>query len=174
MSAHKFTPDHKNQCDICGLPEFFHTAEESASDILQKDSPTNYREELYNAKVETIEEMRARFDNNEDFIKALTARHLELEKIIYEHKAEVVAIAQKLHDIGALARAEIREELRKNDAQYVPEFKKTAIKKKVSTKKATSPMERIVQSYALSKGLTLDEARAKIYSNPELMNLLGG
>jgi len=170
MSTHKFFPNAQNTCDICGLDSIFHVAADTASDILQKDTPTNYRPDLYNAKIQTIESMRDEADDEKSFIDKLTQHYVHLEGIIYEYKAEQLAIAQKLRDIGALARNEIREKLRNADKEYKPEFVRKPVKSRQS-KKSMSPMDRIIQSVAMAKGITLDEARNLVYSNPEMMNM---
>jgi len=128
-----------------------------------------YRQELYNTKIMSIEELRSKTTDETEFINLLLQRYDKLKSIIHEQEVEQLAIAKKLRDIGALAKEEFRKKLKESDEKYQPEPVK---KLNVSIKKAKlSPLERIVQSVALAKNISIEEARQQVMANPDFMNL---
>lgn len=142
-------------------------------EVIQKDYTLRYRQDLYNAKTQSIESLRELYPDEKDFLSKLTEHYNMLTRAIHESRVEQLVIAQKIHDLGAEARKEFRAKKQSEDESYKPAKPvKERGRLKVPGREKLSPMERIVQTYALDKGITMDEARAKIYSNPALMNLL--
>jgi len=133
------------------------------------DYSITFRQDLYNTKVASIEEMRKQCSDESVFIAALTKRYDQLKDIVHTSNVEQLAIAQRLRDIGALHREEIRNALRDSDAKYRPEPpKKINVKIK---KEKISPLERIVQTIAMAKNIPIEKARKLVMSNPDLINM---
>jgi len=152
---------------------------EVAKKIDRIDSSIRYSGDIFNAKTVAIEELRRAFradesipehEKNFAFQRALAERFTHLKEIISnlentEHelmiqkqdlKVEQLAISKTLRDFGNNLRAEIREQIRQNDANYNPPYK--VVKPKVA-KITKSPFDRMVEALAIANNCSLEAAK---------------
>lgn len=142
------------------------------NDAMKIDKSMQFNGDFYNAKTVAIMEIKKAIDADDSvadkqfaFQAALAERYAHLKSVVFDldnkkHEAitEQLAIGKTLRDFGNDLRAQFREQLRVNDANYVPVAPKV-IKPKLVKK---SPMDTLIQTLATMKNISLAEAEALI------------
>lgn len=131
-------------------------------------------ETYFNAETISIRDLAVSLDN--DTSLTTTERAHKLHALVLEriesYRPEIIEYQDKIHervikqqagikylrDFGNEVRAEIREKLKTADATYIPQ---TVVKPKVVSAKK-SPMEKMIEAYALMEGISKSEAEERL------------
>lgn len=139
----------------------------------QIDSAIRYNGDIFNAKTIAFADIKKAIDNDDSipaeeksitFQKVLVERYHTLKEKIFkidnekhEMVVEGLAIGKTLRDLGNALREEIREQIKQLDSSYVP-VKPKLVTTKIKKEKKT-PFDRIVESVAVAKGLSIEDAK---------------
>jgi hypothetical protein len=146
--------------------ELIHTAR----DI---DDGIRYSGDFFNAETVSIASIKVAYLSSEEYganeeerlhafqrhiaerIAKFKERIVELDNEKYEALSKQRAAIKSLRDLGNELRAEIREELKKSDANYQVQ---TVVRVPKISKPKLSPFDRIVEALAMAKGISKSEA----------------
>ena len=96
---------------------------------------------------------------------------IEQRKELQENENREHAVVLELRNFGNELREDFRKKLRESDLAYQPVVvTKKSVKPVV--KKATSPFDKIAQVLAMTKGISVEDAKKEMMSNPDIMRNL--
>lgn len=137
------------------------------------DNSIRYNGDFFNAATISLAELKRAIDNDNSIenkheafqnevierIEKFKTRIFELDEEKFKVVAEQQAHIGALREFGNSLRAEIRERLKLSDANYTPH---NIIKAPKISKPKASPMDRLIEAYALMHGISKDEAKEAI------------
>lgn len=136
-------------------------------------SSIKFSGDIFNTRLMTFTEMfeKIKADDSitdkEMFYQRMVAnriRELNIKREIQREdlrstEIELLAGAHAIREYGGQIRDEIRKQIKESDSTYQPIINEEAIKKSLKSKAVKSPFERAAEAMAISKGITVEEAR---------------